>query len=179
MLVVLLAAAALSPGRPSAHIARRDALVGALGLVAALAPRSAALADDELAISPPPLAVAYFSSGDARFLQPSLDGIKYLGVVRTTPGSLTDAEGLVLPALRVEYKASKIPYKRLVGSFWRSHDPTRTAAEGQFGRTGPSVIWAASQVEADVASQSKVLLERCGLTARTRGWPGGAACPTS
>jgi hypothetical protein len=58
------------------------------------------------------------------------------------------------------YSASKLPYKRLVGAFWRAHDPTRTASEGQFGVAGPSIIWAAGSAETDAATKSKLLLER-------------------
>jgi hypothetical protein len=62
---------------------------------------------------------------------------------------------------RRRYKASKLPYKRLVGAFWRAHDPTRTASDGQFGVPGPSIIWAGGPAEAEAATKSKLLLERC------------------
>lgn len=104
----LLAATALMPApastRACPQFARRDAiaLLKGLGLAAALAPLRTPADDETLPPPPPPPAVAFFSAGDPRFLQPALDEIKYLGVVRTTTGSLVNDAGDTLPALRVE-----------------------------------------------------------------------------
>eukprot|EP00967_Tisochrysis_lutea_P070489 scaffold93047_cov31-Tisochrysis_lutea.AAC.1 len=69
---------------------------------------------------------------------------------------LRDTDG---PSLIVSLKLWR--QQRLLGAFWRAHDPTRTAAEGQFGVIGPSVVWAATEAESDTAKKSKMLLERC------------------
>jgi hypothetical protein len=108
--LTLLGATALMPASASTRAcpqcARRDTLtfIQVLGLAAMLAPWEASADDHHLLTPPPPPppAVAYFSAGDPRFLQPALDEIKYLGVVRTTTGSLSNDVGVVLPALRVE-----------------------------------------------------------------------------
>lgn len=90
--------------RTCPHFARRDAitLLRGLGLTTVLAPSTTPADDETLPPRPPPPAIAYFSAGDPRFLQPALDEIKYLGVVRTTTGSLMNDAGDALPALRVE-----------------------------------------------------------------------------
>ncbi len=84
-----------------ARVCRRDALGLGLGLLATLGPRRAVADGGETEI-PPPLAIAYFTSGDPRLLQPALDEVKYLGVVQTAVGSLRGADGDMFPALRVE-----------------------------------------------------------------------------
>ena len=76
------------------------------------------------------LAVATFSAGDPRFMQPVFDDIKYAGVRKCEIGSIGG-----VPAIRVTYTPAKMTYKRLVGSFWRSCDPTSVA---QFGEDIPS-----------------------------------------
>ena len=79
------------------------------------------------------LASATFTAGDPRFLQPVFDEIKYMGVKGAEVGSVGE-----IKAVRVTYDANKVPYKKIVGTFWRSCDPT---AEAQFGDQGPTIIW--------------------------------------
>mmetsp|Transcript_10400 Transcript_10400/g.30807 ORF Transcript_10400/g.30807 Transcript_10400/m.30807 type:complete len:281 (-) Transcript_10400:183-1025(-) len=138
---------------------RRD--LAALAAAAMLRSRPAAAEDA-------PLAVAYLSAGDTRLLQPAIDAIKYLGVVNTTAGSLA-RDGEAVPALKVEYVPQKLPFKKLLGVFWREHDPTATAEEGQFGETkdgrvpGPAVIWASDVAEQSAAERGRTLLQQSGL----------------
>jgi len=68
-----------------------------------------------------------------------------------------------LPAVLVSYDSAKLTYKRLLGAFWRGIDPTRSAAQGQFGSAGPSVIWASSQAELTIAQESRRRLEASDL----------------
>ena len=54
-------------------------------------------------------AIATFSAGDARFLQPVFDEIKYLGVKSTTVGVLSSpGSERPLEALRVAYDPKKL-----------------------------------------------------------------------
>jgi peptide methionine sulfoxide reductase MsrA len=156
----LALAALASPPRagPLAVCGRRAALAHA-----AAATASALLAPAHAADNAPAEASAFFTAGDARFLQPAFDDIRYLGVRSTLVGSLHAADGAELPALLVSYDPAKLTYKRLLGAFWRGHDPTRSAAQGQFGSAGPSVIWASSEAELKTAQESRRRLEASGL----------------
>ena len=98
------------------------------------------------------LAVATFSAGDPRFLQPGFDEIRYLGLKSSEVGKLDG-----IPTLRVSYDPAKLTYKRLVGSFWRSCDPT--AKDSQFGMPGPTIIWTANDEERAIAEESKRRLQ--------------------
>lgn len=98
-----------------------------------------------------PLATAYFSAGDARFTQPVFDDIKFLGVESAQVGKLGS-----VPALRVTYDPNKVSYKRIVGTFWRSCDPTRA---DQFGDAGPTIVWA-SEADKEVAEKSRFRLQK-------------------
>lgn len=125
-------------------ISRRAVLAGSGATTASamLLPR-AALADE--------WPVALFSAGDPRFLQRSFDEIKYLGVKRCEVGAIDS-----IPSVRVSYDASKVSYKRVLGAFWRSCDPTR---EDQFGSGGPTIIWVASEEERKIAEESRRRLQ--------------------
>lgn len=142
---------------------RRTALLraGAAAGAALLAPTRSSHAEGAAST-----ASACFSAGDARFLQPAFDEIKYLGVQWSEVGSMRLAEGSSLPAIRVQYDPSRVGYKRIVGAFLRAVDPT---AEGQFGAAGPgSVIWASTEAErADAAGA----LARLGASGLYRGRP--------
>lgn len=127
----------------AAAVSRRALSAFLLPALCALPPPLAAIADGSED------AIAYFSAGDPRFLQPAFDEIKYLGVRQVEVGSLGG-----VPSIRVAYNAGRLSYKRLVGQFWQGCDPT--AAEKQFGEAvGPPVIWAASDDERGVAEASK------------------------
>jgi len=123
-------------------------------VLSTLAPLLAAplLAAPRAAIAEEQLATAYFSAGDARFMQPNFDELKYLGVKRSEVGSLGST-----PAIRVTYDANKIPYKKVLGAFWRSCDPTR---EAQFGQPVPSIVWIDGEEEQKVAAESKRRLQK-------------------
>lgn len=97
------------------------------------------------------LVSAYFSAGDPRFLQPYFDEIKYKGVKKCEVGKLG-----ATPSLRVIYDADKCSYKQVVGTFWRSCDPTSL---DQFGVQVPPVIWTASPEEQRAAQESKRRLQ--------------------
>jgi peptide methionine sulfoxide reductase MsrA len=133
-------------------ISRRDALVrtALAATVGAAGPRAAS-AEEELA-------VALFSAGDARFLQPAFDEIRYLGVKKTEVGSLASPDGGV-EAIRVTYDPRKLTYKRLLGSFWRACDPTKSASQGQFGASGPTIVWVADDAQRNTAEQSRRRLD--------------------
>mmetsp|Transcript_27376 Transcript_27376/g.80518 ORF Transcript_27376/g.80518 Transcript_27376/m.80518 type:complete len:200 (+) Transcript_27376:1-600(+) len=109
---------------------------------------------------------ATFSAGDPRFLQKAFDSIKYLGVTFTQVGNIAIGGESPMPAILVTYDSGRISYKRLLGTFWRNVDPTRTAQQGQFGGAGPTVIWASSEAEREVAAESKRRLEASGLFKR-------------
>ena len=128
---------------------RRAALRLAPPLLASalLAPPMLARAEGEKL----PLAPAYFSAGDARFLQPVFDDIKFLGVESAQVGQLGS-----VPALRVTYDPNKVSYKRIVGTFWRACDPT---SKDQFGDPGPTIVWAGDADRA-VAERSLFLLQK-------------------
>ena len=87
---------------------------------------------------------------------------------KSTAGSLA-RDGEAVPALKVEYVPQKLPFKKLLGVFWREHDPTATAEEGQFGETkdgrvpGPAVIWASDVAEQSAAERGRTLLQQSGL----------------
>lgn len=98
------------------------------------------------------LAEATFSAGDPRFMQKTFDELKYAGIKRCEIGRLGDT-----PAIRITYKSNKFSYKRVVGTFWRSCDPT--SAETQFGTPGPTVIWTANDDEQKIAEDSKRRLQ--------------------
>ena len=110
-------------------------------------------------------ATAIFSAGDPRYLQPAFDDIKYLGITDTQCGRLVDAASgeTVLQAVKVEYKASKLSYKRVLGAFWRGVDPTTSAEAGQFGSPGPTVIWVSTPEERAAAEGSRKRLDLSGL----------------
>lgn len=128
---------------------RRSVLQLAPPLLASalLAPPMLARADGEKL----PLATAYFSAGDARFLQPVFDDIKFLGVESAQVGQFGS-----IPALRVTYDPNKVSYKRIVGTFWRSCDPT---SKEQFGDPGPTIVWA-SDADRSVAEESRRRLQK-------------------
>ena len=98
------------------------------------------------------LAVATFSAGDPRFLQPGFDEIRYLGLKSSEVGKLDG-----IPSIRVLYDPAKLTYKRLVGSFWRSCDPT--SKDSQFGEAGPTIIWAGTNEERADAEESRRRLQ--------------------
>ncbi len=155
-------------------LTRRGALAdlgrAAAAAAIATAPPSVARADgggDGLAADG--LAVAYFSGGDARFLQKAFDDIAYKGVVETTVGALADGTR----AVRVRYKPARLTYKRLLGSYWRAVDPTKTAEQGQFGDRGPefrTVVWPADAAERASALESMRRLDASGLFKRAGPW---------
>jgi len=149
------AAFAQSDAASSARaIGRRAALAQtAAAALAACSVPAVCVADDD------GLATATFSGGDARFMQKNFDEIRYLGVKRAVVGSLKTPNG-DFPALRVVYDPKKLKLQRVVGAFWRSVDPTRTAEQGQFGLTGPTVIWVTSDEERAIAEKSKKLLDK-------------------
>jgi len=122
-------------------------LVPPLLASALLAPPMLARAEGEKL----PLATAYFSAGDARFLQPVFDDIKFVGVVSAQVGQLGS-----VPVLRVTYDPNKVSYKRIVGTFWRACDPT---SKDQFGDPGPTIVWAGDADRA-VAERSIFLLQK-------------------
>ena len=128
---------------PAASLSRRNFAA----LVPLLAAPKPAWSDESTA---PPLATAYFTAGDARFLQPGFDEIKYKGIKFTEVGSLTTPSGS-FPALRVQYDAKRVSYKRVLGCFFRNCDPTRTAEQGQFGVPGPTIIWSDGEAERAIA----------------------------
>lgn len=101
-----------------------------------------------------------FTAGDARFLQPGFDEIKYLGIKRCVVGSLKLTDGTALPAIQVQYNAKSLSFGRILGAFWRSCDPTRSAEQGQFGTPGPTIVWVASDEERAVAERSRSALDR-------------------
>ena len=123
-----------------------------------LAPRPPAIADD----GPPPLATAIFSAGDARYLQPAFEDIRYLGITDTQCGRIVDGEA-TLQAVKVEYKPAKLSYKRLLGAYWRGVDPTTTAEAGQFGTPGPTVVYVSNAEERSAAEGSRKRLDISGL----------------
>lgn len=127
-------------------LARRELLFTAIAAGLQL-PGGPAAAED-----PPSLATAYFSAGDARFLQPVFDEAKYMGIKTTEVGVLG-----ATPAIRITYNPAKVSYKRILGVFWRACDPTSTE---QFGDPGPTVIWAASEEEQSMASESRRRLQK-------------------
>ena len=55
------------------------------------------------------------------------------------------------------YNANKFSYKRVLGVFWRSCDPT---ANDQFGSGGPTIVWAANAEERSIAEESKSRLQK-------------------
>lgn len=112
-------------------------------------------------VTPPATAVAYFSAGDPRFLQPTFDDIAYLGVTQTSVGTVVDAAGAATPALRVEYKPKKLGYKRILGAYWRGVDPTKK--ELQFGDPTPTIIWVTSPEERELANDSLRRLDKSGM----------------
>ena len=85
------------------------------------------------------LATAYFSAGDPRFMQPVFDEVKYKGVKKCEVGTLGD-----VPAVRVSYDPAKVSYKYVVGTFWRSCDPTSAEQFGE-GPSSATVIWATEE----------------------------------
>lgn len=125
---------------PTRRTALRLATTAAVGLAL---PRHAAFAAEE--------ATATFSAGDPRFLQPVFDDIKYLGIRRCEIGRLGGT-----PAIRVAYDPSKVSFKRIVGAFWRSCDPT---SKDQFGDSTPAVVWAAGDAELKAAEESRRRLQ--------------------
>ena len=124
-------------------------------LLSSLITRRVALSLLPLSLLPPPqpahaddaLAVATFSAGDPRFLQPSFADIKYLGVKQIEVGTQDS-----VPAIRVAYDAKKLSYKRVVGTFWRSCDPT---AKEQFGNPQSTIIWVAGDEQKSIAEESR------------------------
>mmetsp|Transcript_143423 Transcript_143423/g.275457 ORF Transcript_143423/g.275457 Transcript_143423/m.275457 type:complete len:340 (-) Transcript_143423:197-1216(-) len=139
--------AALAPG--GLNLSRRAVAASLLSVLAGLIPQEAHADDDGLA-------VAYFTAGDPRFLERGFDQIKYKGVKRSEVGSLVTAEGSI-PAIKVFYKSEKVSYKRVLGAFWRSIDPTDAAK--QFGVAGPSIVWTASDEEQAAAEASRSRLD--------------------
>lgn len=130
------------PGPPS-YLSRRAAVVHAAAAATAAAIPGSAHAGD--------LAVATFSAGDPRFLQPTFDELRYLGIKRSEVGKVG-----ATPAIRVTYDPGKVAYQRVVGAFWRSCDPTAAA---QFGDQGPTIIWVSSDEEKKIAEESKRRLQ--------------------
>ena len=102
------------------------------------------------------LATAYFSAGDPRFLQPVFDEVKYKGVKKCEVGTLG-----ATPAVRVSYDPAKVSYKYVLGTFWRSCDPTSAEQFGD-GPSSATVIWATEEQLGD-AKESLRRLQR---------WPG-------
>ena len=130
------------------HATRRAVLLRPSTVAAAVAlglPARSAQADEVLA-------EATFTAGDPRFLQKKFDELKYAGIKKSEVGKIGDA-----PAIKVIYNGNKISYKRVVGTFWQSCDPTM--ADNQFGMPGPTVIWTASPEEKAVAEESKRRLQ--------------------
>ena len=99
------------------------------------------------------LATAYFSAGDTRFMQPVFDEVKYKGVKKCEVGTLG-----ALPAVRVSYDPAKVSYKYVLGTFWRSCDPTSAEQFGD-GPSSASVIWATEEQLSD-AKESLRRLQR-------------------
>jgi hypothetical protein len=98
---------------------------------------------------------AIFSAGDPRFLQPVFEDIRYLGVLGTSCGKLADGT----PAVRVEYDAKKLSYKRVLGAFWRGVDPTNS----QPWQSGPTIIYTSNAEEQRLAEGSRRRLDISGL----------------
>lgn len=98
------------------------------------------------------LATAIFSGGDPRFMQPAFDEIRYLGLKSSEVGTIGG-----VPAIKVAYDAGKLSYKRLVGTFWRSCDPT--SKDSQFGDPGPTIIWTGNDEEKAIAEESRRRLQ--------------------
>ena len=94
---------------------------------------------------------ATFSAGDARFQQKTFDELKYAGVKRSEVGTLGG-----LPAIKVTYNANKFSYKRMVGTFWRSCDPTKS---NQFGSGAQTIIWVRNDEERRSAEESRRRLQ--------------------
>ena len=112
--------------RATEPLTRRSVLALPL-LLSALPTQPAAAAD---------LATAYFSAGDPRFLQPVFDEVKYKGVKKCEVGTLGTT-----PAVRVSYDPAKVSYKYVLGTFWRSCNPTSAEQFGD-GPSSATVIWA-------------------------------------
>ena len=98
------------------------------------------------------LATAYFSAGDPRFMQPVFDEVKYKGVKKCEVGTLGD-----VPAVRVSYDPAKVSYKYVVGTFWRSCDPTSAEQFGE-GPSSATVIWATEEQVADTTESLTLTL---------------------
>ena len=98
------------------------------------------------------LSTAVFSAGDARFLQPVFDEIKYRGVKRCEIGAIILPEETI-PSIRVTYNSKKLSYKGVVGAFWRACDPT--AGSGQFGVSCSTIVWVDGDEQRAIAEQSR------------------------
>lgn len=132
-------------GQPERLTRRAVVALPPLLFATALSAPAPALADGGLA-------QAYFSAGDPRFLQPVFDEVKYKGIKQVEVGKLGS-----IPAVKVTYNPEKASYKFVVGTFWRSCDPT---SADQFGDAGPTIIWTATEDEKSDAEKSKRLLQR-------------------
>ena len=145
-----------------ADLGRRAVVAALLPLVSISRPRIA-FAGDEPA-SAATIARAVWTAGDPRFLQPVFDDIQFLGITATACGSLVDAAGdRVASAVEVQYDASRLGYKRVLGAYLRGIDPTRSAEQGQFGTPGPTIIWTADATERAAAEGGLRRLRFSGL----------------
>ena len=113
-------------------------------------------------------ATRLFSAGDARLLQPAMEEIKYMGVKHVDVGYVSDGSQSI-EALRITYDPGRLSYKKLLGKYWRSINPTD--GEGQFESRGPQyrpVIWVTSEDERKMAEQSAKMLESVGVYGRNK-----------
>lgn len=108
-------------------------------------------------------AMAVFSAGDPRFLQPIFDELKYRGVLRCDTGKVGG-----VAAIRVRYDPAKCSYKQLLGAYWRNVDPTQVNQQFPLSsdEVGPGfrgVVWVASDEERRFARVSMAKLEASGI----------------
>lgn len=111
------------------------------------------------------LASAVFSGGNSKLLAPAFESIRYLGVKSTEVGVFKNTESAEeVDAVRVCYDPKRVSYKRVLGAFWRSVDPTKVNAQfGDVGAQFRTVVWVDNIEENNLANESKNRLEGSGL----------------
>ncbi|GMH54617.1 hypothetical protein TrST_g12198 [Triparma strigata] len=128
------------------RLARRDFLI------ATTASFSSSLFNSDASASSS-TSTAFFTAGDPRFLQPKFDELSYAGITLAEVGYLN-----ALPSLKVTYDPTRFPYKRVLGTFWRSCDPTSSSS--QFGDPYGPIIWASTPSEMSEALESRERLQK-------------------